>query len=415
MYNKNNRSSYGRSTSRDGQSNFRSGGARRPHGSGGQFQRRRPELTREQKNFHPSLFIKKAEGMRENEEFIPQHTFNDFEIHANIKKNISERGYINPTPIQDAIIPHVLKGKDVIGLANTGTGKTGAFLIPLINKVYNNPSLKVLIIAPTRELAVQIEDEFHVFARGLQLSSVCVIGGANIKAQSDRIRRVHHFVIGTPGRLIDLEKRGVLKLHMYSSIVLDEVDRMLDMGFIPDMKYIIAKLPEKKHALFFSATLPASIHPVMDNFLVDPVKVVIESQQKTSANVDQDVVRFGGKNKIDVLHDLLIQPGFDRVLIFGKTKHGMNKLSENLLDRGFKVAAIHGNKSQAQRQKALDSFKQGKVNVLLATDIASRGLDINNVTHVINYDLPQSYEDYVHRIGRTGRADKTGKALTFME
>lgn len=361
------------------------------------------------------MFIKKADEVRELEEFVPQHRFDDFSVHESIKKNIRDKGYIHPTPIQDIIIPHILNGKDVIGLAQTGTGKTAAFLIPLIHKVLMNPHSKVLIIVPTRELAVQIEDEFKIFARGLNMSSVLVIGGANIKAQSDKVRRVHHFVIGTPGRLIDLEKRGVLNLNMYSSIVLDEVDRMLDMGFIPDMKYIIARLPQKKHALFFSATLPDSIHPVMNAFLHEPVKVAIESNQKASSNVNQDVVRIAGRSKVEVLHDILIQPGFDRVLIFGKTKHGMNKLASNLTERGFKVAAIHGNKTQAQRQKALDAFKKGQVTILLATDIASRGLHIDDVSHVINYDLPQSYEDYIHRIGRTGRHNNVGTALTFMD
>lgn len=404
-------SSFGGNKSSSG-GGFRSGRPQggRSFGSGP----RRPIMNRQQKNFHPSMFQQKA-VLEEIIPYVAKHTFEDFQVDETIKRNIREKGYVVPSPIQDQIIPHVLDGRDVIGLAQTGTGKTAAFLIPIINKLKHNPHLKVLIIAPTRELAVQIEDQWRDFARGMNMSSVLVIGGANIKRQCDQLRRVHHAVIGTPGRLIDLEKRGYLKLSLYSTIVLDEVDRMLDMGFIPDMQYIIQRLPEKHHGLFFSATMPHTLDSVVRSFLTDPVKVVIESQQKSSTRVEQDVIHLAGRQKIEVLHDLLIKEGFSRVLVFGKTKHGINKLEDQLVDRGFKVGSIHGNKSQAQRQRALDAFKDGRINILLATDIASRGLDIDDVTHVINYDLPQSYEDYIHRIGRTGRADKTGVALTFMD
>jgi superfamily II DNA/RNA helicase len=221
------------------------------------------------------------------------------------------------------------------------------------------------------------------------------------------------FVIGTPGRLKDLEKQRKLSFGSFQTIVLDEVDRMLDMGFINDVKWIVAKLPEKRHALFFSATLPENTKDIMSHFLKNPVTISVK-KTNTSANVDQDVIRLEGKPKIDVLHDLLAQEGFDKVLVFGRTKWGMEKLAKELDDRGFKVASIHGNKNQNQRQRAINDFKSDKVAILLATDIASRGLDIPNVTHVINYDLPETYEDYVHRIGRTGRADKTGKALSFV-
>lgn len=353
--------------------------------------------------------------MKEEEAYQATHVWADFAISDQIKRNITSRGYTTPTPIQDQIIPHLLEGKDVIGLAHTGTGKTAAFLIPLIDKVSRDSRQKVLIIAPTRELAVQIQEEHRQFAAGMNQTSVLCIGGVNIKAQVDRVRRVHHFVIGTPGRLIDLEKRGVLRLGDYHTVVLDEVDQMFDMGFIHAMKYIIAKLPQQRHSLFFSATLPESVREITSSFLKDPVTVSLKTSNSTSANVHQDVIKLNGRNKIDVLHDLLIKEDFKKVLLFGRTKHGMNKLEKILLDRGFKAAAIHGNKSQAQRQKALDMFKHNKVQILLATDVASRGLDIDNVSHVINYDLPQTYEDYIHRIGRTGRANKTGFALTFMD
>jgi len=381
----------------------------------GGFRARRPNMTRQQKSFNPAMFVKKAEVVEEEDAYVPQHVFADFAIADQIKQNISKRGYTTLTPIQDQIIPHLLEGKDVIGLAHTGTGKTAAFLIPLIDKIHRDNREKVLIIAPTRELAVQIQDEHRLFASGMNQTSVLCIGGVNIKAQVDRVRRIHHFVIGTPGRLIDLEKRGVLRLSEYKTVVLDEVDQMFDMGFIHAMKYIIAKLPQQRHSLFFSATLPESVREITSSFLKDPVTVSLKKSNTTSANVHQDVVKLNGRNKIDVLHDLLIKEDFKKVLLFGRTKHGMNKLEKILLDRGFKTAAIHGNKSQAQRQKALDMFKQNRVQILLATDVASRGLDIDDVSHVINYDLPQTYEDYVHRIGRTGRANKTGHALTFMD
>ena len=385
----------------------------RPRGPQSYAPRRSSGLTKEQRNYHPSMFIKKAERV-EDDEFIPTHSFNDFEVVSELKTNIFARGYEYPTPIQDQVIPYVLAGRDIVGLAHTGTGKTAAFLVPLIHKIRMDDTQKVLIVAPTRELAIQIEDELKLFSKGMNIFSALVIGGGNMKRQIDRIRRKHHFIIGTPGRIIDLEKRGIIKLYGYQSVVLDEVDRMLDMGFIRDMTYIVSRLPQKRQSLFFSATLPKNIESLMRSFLQEPITVSVKTERQTSLNVDQDVIRINGRNKVDLLHDVLIQEGFNKVLIFGRTKHGMNNLFKDLLKRGFKVDAIHGNKSQMQRKRALDAFKLGNVQVLLATDLASRGLDIDDITHVINYDLPQSYEDYIHRIGRTGGANKTGIALTLM-
>ena len=365
-----------------------------------------------QASFDPSLLVQKAVPV-EKKEYVVQCQFNDFKIADGIKENIGKKGFKNPSPIQDQIIPQILKGRDVIGLASTGTGKTAAFLIPLIDKVVKNSMEKVLIMAPTRELALQIRAEFASFAENMDLKSTLCIGGANIKNQINSLIRDPDFVIGTPGRLIDLEKRNKINFESFSSIVLDEVDQMLDMGFINDMKYVIAKLPKERHSLFFSATLNKKMDEIVPSFLNNPIKIEIESQ-KASSNVNQDIIKVNGQSKIDLLHDLLISDGFDKVLVFGRTKHGLNRLSRNLYERGFKVATIHGNKSQSQRQRALKEFKNDKVKVLLATDIASRGLDIDSVSHVINYDLPQTYEDYIHRIGRTGRANKTGTALSFV-
>jgi len=348
------------------------------------------------------------------EKYIPKHVFSDFDLCGQLKMNIASRGYKEPTPIQDQVIPLLINNKDVVGIAKTGTGKTAAFLIPLINKVYKNKAEKVLIVAPTRELAVQIEAELQSFTKLIHLFSVVCIGGAPIGRQISGLRRNPNFVIGTPGRLKDLENRRILHFSDYSSIVLDEVDRMLDMGFMPDVKHIISRLPKQRQSLFFSATLPEKIRDVVRDFLKNPVSVSIQSDH-ASTNVDQDVVRVNGGVKVDLLHKLLNQKGFDKVLVFGRTKFGIERLVKDLKRRGFQAASIHGNKTQNQRQRALTEFKQNRIQILLATDIASRGLDIDNVTHVINYDLPESYEDYVHRIGRTGRIDRKGTALTFVD
>lgn len=360
-----------------------------------------------------SLLVRKAEPVVE-ELYTPLHAFTDFPLQEQLKQAITRRGYTAPTPIQDQAILPLLQGRDVVGIANTGTGKTAAFLIPLVNKILRDRSQKALIIAPTRELAVQIQEEFRVLTEGMQLYSVLCIGGVNINPQIRQLARSPQFVIGTPGRLKDLEKQHKLHLSDYRNIVLDEVDRMLDMGFINDMRHIISKLPTPRQSLFFSATLPDSAKAIMRDFLHDPVMVTVKTRD-TSKNVEQDVIRTNGQAKIDVLHNLLAQEGFDKVLVFGRTKWGMEKLARLLERRGFSVAAIHGNKNQNQRQRAITMFKANEIQVLLATDIASRGLDIPNVTHVINYDLPETYEDYIHRIGRTGRAENKGIALTILD
>lgn len=368
-----------------------------------------------QRTFDPSLVVARSTVETEKtvmDEYAPTHLFSNFNINDQLKRNIAGRGYTTPTPIQDQAIPHILAGRDVVGVANTGTGKTAAFLIPLINKAFLDRSQRVLIITPTRELAVQIRDELIEFSAGLNIDSVLCIGGVSIGPQAQRLRRQPQFVIGTPGRLKDLGS-GVLRFASFNNIVLDEVDRMLDIGFVQEIRQIIFSLSPNRLSLFFSATLPLGVQEVMRSFLRNPVTVSVKTTD-TVANVKQDIIKMNGEPKIEVLHDLLVQEGFSKVLIFGRTKFGMEKLARDLDQRGFKVAAIHGNKNQNQRQRALEDFKNNQVQVLLATDIASRGLDIDDVTHVINYDLPESYEAYIHRIGRTGRANKTGVALTFV-
>lgn len=359
-------------------------------------------------------FVKKAIQVTETEVYNPKHRFADFEMHSKLKANVAEKGYVHPTPIQDGAIPHILEGRDVIGIANTGTGKTAAFLLPLIHKTFKHKTEKVLIIVPTRELALQIEDELRVFSRGSGLNSALCIGGAHIMEQMRSLARNPSFVIGTPGRLKDLIERKKLDLSGFSNIVLDEVDRMLDMGFINDIKYLVALMRSPRQSLFFSATMPREIAELAKKFLNDPVTIAIKSRA-TSENVDQDVVHVTPKEeKIETLHNLLVKPEFQKVLIFGRTKHGVDKLAHRLEERGFKADSIHGDKSQPQRQRALRRFSKDEITILVATDVAARGLDIPDVTHVINYELPENYEDYIHRIGRTGRGDKKGNALTFI-
>ncbi|KKW07672.1 MAG: DEAD/DEAH box helicase domain protein [Parcubacteria group bacterium GW2011_GWA2_49_16] len=361
-----------------------------------------------------SKFINKTVITEEAVVFTPEHLFKDFLIDERLKKNILTKGYNEPTPIQDRVIPHILQGHDVVGIANTGTGKTAAFLIPFINKVLKNPKEKVIIVAPTRELAQQIDEELKGFVKGFKIFSVCVVGGAPIGRQIADLRYFNNFIIGTPGRIKDLIERKCLNLAEFKSVVLDEADRMLDMGFIHDMKFMMSLMPKERHTLFFSATLSREIEVLIKDFLKEPVMISVKTQD-TSKNVEQDVVRIrAGEDKLEVLHDLLVKPEFKKVLVFGRTKHGVEKLAVALTKKGFKAQSIHGDKSQGQRQRSLDTFKKGGAQVLVATDVAARGLDIVGVSHVINYDIPETYDDYVHRIGRTGRAGQKGKALTFV-
>ncbi len=385
------------------------GGNRGGFGGNRQRSNRRPD---EQIAF--GRYINKIDKAETVAEFIPKNKFADFEIHEQLKSNIISKGYENPTPIQDSAIPQVLRGVDIVGLANTGTGKTAAFLIPLIDKVLKNPRENILVVVPTRELALQIENELKGFTRATPIYSVCCVGGMNIHGQIARLRNQNNFVIGTPGRLKDLIDRRRIDLSTFNTIVLDEVDQMLDMGFVHDMRYLMDQMPAEKQTLFFSATLSPSIERIIGDFLKNPIRISVKTSD-TSKSVDQDIVKLQrGENKIEVLHDLLAKAEFNKVLIFGRTKYGVEDLSNALRAKGFKSESIHGDKNNSGRQRALKSFKDGVSDILVATDVAARGLDIPNVSHVINYDLPATYDDYTHRIGRTGRAGKLGKALTFV-
>ncbi|TSD02240.1 MAG: putative DEAD/DEAH box helicase domain protein [Parcubacteria group bacterium Athens0714_25] len=362
-----------------------------------------------------SRFINKAEKVGTEEVFKPRYSFTELEISDVLKRSIIGRGYKTPTPIQDKAIPVVLSGRDVIGLANTGTGKTAAFLIPMIDKILKNPEEKVLIVVPTRELAIQIKEEFSLFAKGMNIHSVVVVGGASIQRQIMELRSRHNVVIGTPGRLKDLIDRKVLNLSRVGNVVLDEADRMLDMGFINDVKLLLSLVAKKRQIMLFSATFSAEIEKLVKQFLVNPERISIVTRE-TSKQIDQNIVRVaGGEDKVEVLCEMLVQTHFEKVLVFTRTKHGADKLCSKLYQKGLKSEAIHGNKPQNRRQRALKMFKDSMINILVATDVAARGLDIPNVSHVINFDVPATYEDYVHRIGRTGRADQKGIALTFVD
>ena len=351
----------------------------------------------------------------EEDVYKATNTFADFGLSEGLMANITYKQYVTPTPIQDQAIPAIREGRDLIGTAQTGTGKTAAFLIPLIEKIVQDKAQRVLVIAPTRELAFQIHKEMREFSRGLGIRSAMLIGGANEWRQRSDMRLDPHFVVATPGRLKDFIQTKVVRMSAFRNVVLDEVDQMVDIGFINDIKFFISLLPPERQSLFFSATISGKVNDILKDFVKNPVTVSIKAN-KIVETIRQDVIYVQDRNKkVDMLHDLLNSEGFDKVLVFGRTKWGVQKLADELGRRGFRAGAIHGNKRQNQRQYVLTQFMRSEIQVLLATDVASRGLDIPDVSHVINFDLPETIDDYTHRIGRTGRANKAGIALTFVE
>ncbi len=398
-----------------GSSSFRPSSNRSHGGRSSSFGGKNGGGGRVQKTFNPSQFINK--NVEETVEHVPyksMRTFTDFQLNEKLTEAILKAGLVTPTEIQDQIIPHILANQDVVGLANTGTGKTAAFLIPLIDKALRFPDRQVLVLAPTRELAIQIEQELKKLTFNSKIYSVICVGGTSLVPQIKILKNKNQFIIGTPGRVLDLMKRRAMNANAIQAVVLDEADRMLDMGFIHDIRAILKDMPQQRETLFFSATMSPEITKLVDDFLRDPIKISVRKKDVTT-NIEQDVVHFlDEKVKINVLIDLLKKDEFSKVLIFGKTKHGVEKLSKDLSKVGLEAESIHGNKSHPQRQRALKRFKEGGVNILVATDVAARGIHVDDISHVINYDLPPTYEDYVHRIGRTGRAAKRGKALTFI-
>lgn len=349
-------------------------------------------------------------------------TFKEIGIIDPILKALDSQGYTHPTPIQEQSIPILLQGKDLLGCAQTGTGKTAAFGIPIIQHLYNNKTdergrrkIKSLVVTPTRELAIQISENFTAYGKFANVRNTVVFGGVKQGSQVNALKAGVDVLVATPGRLLDLIQQGYISLSHIEYFVLDEADQMLDMGFINDIKKIIAKLPSKRQSLFFSATMPPNIVELSTKILGDYDKVSVQPEQATAEKVEQGVYFVPKKSKIKLLVQILNQKRAESTLIFARTKHGSDKVVKLLEKAGIKAAAIHGNKSQNQRQKALGSFKDGHLKVLIATDIAARGIDVSKLELVINYELPNVPETYVHRIGRTGRAKESGTALSFCD
>lgn len=343
--------------------------------------------------------------------------FSELNIISPILDAIKDAGYEEPTEIQQKSIPIVLAGEDIIGCAQTGTGKTASFAIPILqnltNKASNSKKIRTLILTPTRELAVQINDNFKLYGKNLPLKHLAIFGGVNQKPQISTIKNGVDILIATPGRLLDLIAQGHIKLNQIEILVLDEADRMLDMGFVNDIKKVLKFVPEDRQTLFFSATMPKPIRKFSHTVLRRPKEVNVTPVSSTAETVEQFVYHVDKENKVELLIQLLKENPDDRTLIFTRTKHGANRLARNLEKVGIPAAAIHGDKSQNARQRALNEFKEEKLKVLIATDIAARGIDIDMLPFVINFELPNVPETYVHRIGRTGRAGREGKAISF--
>lgn len=347
--------------------------------------------------------------------------FSELGLHPQILKNLEDKGYTTPTPIQEKSIPILLKGEDLFGIAQTGTGKTAAFSLPIIHYLANNPKRRdalaprVLILAPTRELSSQIKDNILDYSKNLGINSAVIFGGVGQAAQVNALRSGLDILVATPGRLLDLMNQGHVRLSSIEVFVLDEADRMLDMGFINDIKKIITKIPSKRQTLLFSATMPPLILKLAKNLLTNAQQVEVTPQATTVEKIDQKVVYCLKAEKYILVSRILAQDDLELCLVFTRTKHGANKIVDYLAKLKIPSAAIHGNKSQSAREKALSDFKAGKIKVLIATDIAARGIDVDGVSHVVNFDLPVEAESYVHRIGRTARAGRTGSAISFCD
>lgn len=345
--------------------------------------------------------------------------FKSLKIIEPILKALEKEGYLEPTPIQEKTIPLLLKDKDVIGIAQTGTGKTAAFVVPILQKIHerktrnNSTNPKALVLAPTRELAMQISESFKTYGKYLHLKHTAVYGGVGLTPQIKELQHGTDILIATPGRLLDLMHQRKVNLKQIEFLVLDEADRMLDMGFLRDIKKIISELPREKQSLFFSATMPNEITELTRQFLKNPIRIEVTPQSTPVEKVKQCIFFIDSENKIELLLDLIKQEKIECSLVFVKTKHKADKVARTLSQNHIRTDAIHGNKSQAQRTQALNDFKTGKIKILVATDIAARGIDVENISHVINFDLPNEPENYIHRIGRTARAGNDGTAYSF--
>jgi superfamily II DNA/RNA helicase len=347
--------------------------------------------------------------------------FHDFKLNDAITRALAEEKYLTPTPIQTQTIPTVMSGRDVIGIAQTGTGKTAAFALPILHRLAANPrtserkACRVLVLSPTRELSGQILDSFRAYGRHLRLRSALAIGGVSMGGQVRALLNGVDVLVATPGRLLDLVRGNALRLGDVECLVLDEADRMLDMGFIHDIRQIVAKLPANRQTLMFSATMPRAIAELAAHMLRDPVKVAVTPEATTAEKVEQRVIRVDRAAKSSILVDVLRRETIDRALIFTRTKHGADKVARSLSNAGIAAEALHGNKSQNQRERILAAFRRGEIKTLVATDIAARGIDVDGISHVVNYDVPNVPETYVHRIGRTARAGAAGIAISLCD
>ncbi|MEQ8325097.1 MAG: DEAD/DEAH box helicase [Vicingaceae bacterium] len=364
-----------------------------------------------------SRYVNKQTPVGEVVAYELKHQFSDFNLDPRILQRLIEKGYINPTEIQDKSIAHMMERKDVIGVAGTGTGKTAAFLLPIIQSLLiDDMTQKALVIAPTRELATQIYDEFKELSRGMNLFATCLIGGIPVHKSIKDLQRKNHIVIGTPGRLADMMQRGHLRVNKTEILVLDEFDRMLDMGFVDEMMAIDEKMIAKEQTLLFSATMDESIRSIVQKITLDPVEIRATQGLRPVNSIEQEILRVPkDANKMDMLHDLIFKSANQKIILFCATKRKVDKIHRQLVSKSIKTDLIHGDKSQRAREVALRKFKNGHIDVLVATDVLARGIDVSDVSLVINYEVPQSYNDYIHRIGRTGRAGKLGKAITFID
>ena len=346
--------------------------------------------------------------------------FTDLNLHKQVLKAVMAEGYETPTPIQAQSIPHLLDGRDLLGIAQTGTGKTAAFALPTLDRLVNNSSkrlskgARVLVLAPTRELAGQIADSFRTYSKFMDCVTETVFGGVKINRQIRALEKGCHVLVATPGRLLDLMNQGAVQLRDVEVLILDEADQMLDMGFIHDLRKILSQVPDERQTLLFSATMPKLIADMAEKYLNDPIRVSVAPESTTAERVTQGVLHVANPNKLNILTKLLEDPEIDRALVFTRTKHGADKVVRKLMAKSFPAQAIHGNKSQSQRLKALAAFKNGDCRILVATDIAARGIDIDGISHVINFEMPNVAEQYVHRIGRTARAGKDGVSISLV-
>ena len=342
-------------------------------------------------------------------------TFKELNLDTKLLQLLEKRGFEKPTPIQEGTFKHAIAGRDILGIANTGTGKTAAFLLPLIQQLLTGKHFETLVVVPTRELAQQVEKEFVMLTKGLPFYSVCLIGGTNINTDVKNLRKKNHVIIATPGRLLDLKARGAVRLQPIEVLVLDEFDRMLDMGFVRDIQKIIAAMSSRRQTMLFSATLDKTQKQLISDILSNPFELKVSTGDTVSNRIRQEVIKVGNQNRMDVLMQLMSDESKRKVLLFAETKRQVDKLEKKLRAANISSDLIHGNKTQSHRVRALNKFRSDKIRVLVATDVAARGIDVAGISHVINFQQPLTEDSYIHRIGRTGRASDQGVAITLID